>query len=270
VPIFEGKSSPFGLHGTEDTWFWLFARDVSELSQQLSAGILGRSSLVSFVSSEDKLMHQPVASRTYNRRDSVVFRKTREPFGGLSNMASGFPLEVNEVRIRTVEALYQACRFPQNPKLQRLIIQQRSPMTAKMLSKPYRKETRPDWDKVRVTIMRWCLRVKLAQNWHTFGALLHSTGDSPIVEESRKDDFWGAKAVEEDMLVGVNVLGRLLMELREELRSHDASRLRRVEPPQISQFYLYTKPIGSIKAPASAHILPASIDHERDKIIPLT
>src|SRR2546426_9055121 len=162
-------------------------------------------------------MSQTVAARTYNRRDSAVFRKTHEQFGGLSNMASGFPLEVNGVRIRTSEALYQACRFPQNTNIQRLIIQQRSPMTAKMLGKPHREETRPDWEKVRVKIMRWCLRVKLAQNWRTFGALLCSTGDRLIVEESRKDDFWGAKAVDEDTLVGANVLGRLLMELREEL-----------------------------------------------------
>lgn len=200
-------------------------------------------------------MSQTVASRTYNRRDSTVFRKTHEQFGGLSNMASGFPLEVNGVRIRTSEALYQACRFPQNPKIQRLIIQQRSPMTAKMLGKPHREETRPDWEKVRVKIMRWCLRVKLAQNGQTFGALLCSTGDRPIVEESRKDDFWGAKAVDEETLVGANVLGRLLMELREELRSHNESRLSRVEPPRIPQFWLYVEPIGVVEAPASAQTL---------------
>jgi hypothetical protein len=96
--------------------------------------------------------------------------------------------------------------------------------------------------------------VKLAQNWQTFGALLRSTGDWPIVEESRRDDFWGAKAVDEEMLVGANVLGRLLMELREELRSDDESRLSRVEPPRIPQFWLYRKPIGVVKAPTSTQI----------------
>ena len=64
-------------------------------------------------------------------------------------------------------------------------------------------------------VMRWCLRVKLAQIWDEFSRLLLATGDRPIVEESRKDEFWGAKVVNTDTLVGVNALGRLLMELRE-------------------------------------------------------
>src|SRR5215210_6042070 len=88
--------------------------------------------------------------RTYVRSDSVVFRKTREAFGGLSNMAAGFPMEVDGISISTSEALYQALRFPRDPELQRLIIDERSPMTAKMRTKPHRDRTRPDWDAIRV------------------------------------------------------------------------------------------------------------------------
>src|SRR6185436_824364 len=108
---------------------------------------------------------------------------------------------------------YQACRFPSLPDVQRMIIGEKSPMTAKMLSKPYRGQSRPDWLAVRVKIMRWCLRLKLAQNWQTFGELLYASNDSPIVEDSRKDDFWGARAGGDGNLVGQNILGRLLMEL---------------------------------------------------------
>jgi len=185
--------------------------------------------------------------RTYSRKDSVVFRKTNERFGGLSNMASGFPLEVNGIRILTSEALYQACRFPHRPEVQRLVIHQGSPMTAKMKSKLHRKGTRSDWDKVRVNIMRWCLRVKLAQNWQKFSELLLATGDRPIVEESRKDDFWGAKAADEETLVGMNVLGRLLMELREKLLGPKAELLKRVDPLSVPQVLLYGKPIGTVE-----------------------
>ena len=160
--------------------------------------------------------------RSYRVEQAAWFRSTKRKFGGLSNMASGFPLEVNGIRILTSEALYQACRFPHRPDLQRLIIQQRSPMTAKMKSKRHRPDTRPDWSKSRVGVMRWCLRVKLAQNWETFSLLLLSTGYRPIVEESSKDDFWGAKRGDDETLVGMNVLGRLLMELREVLRGPEA------------------------------------------------
>jgi len=158
--------------------------------------------------------------RTYVRGEVVVVYKTKEDFGGLSNMASGYPLQINGVRILTTEALYQACRFPHLAEVQREIIGQHSPMIAKMKSKPHRKDSRPDWDEVRYKVMRWCLRVKLAQNYAEFGRLLLATRDRPIVEQSRKDDYWGAKLADEagDTLIGQNVLGRLLMELREKLQ----------------------------------------------------
>lgn len=185
-------------------------------------------------------------TRTYDRARSVVFLKTDGPFGGLSNMAGGFPLQVRGTRIFTSEALYQACRFPHMPEIQRLVIEQASPMTAKMKSKPYRKDSRPDWARVRVKVMRWCLRVKLAQNWGKFSELLLRTDDQPIVEESRRDEFWGAKSADEQTLVGMNVLGRLLMELREAVKSQDRAALQTVEPLDIPEFLLLGRPIGTL------------------------
>lgn len=184
--------------------------------------------------------------RSYQRDQVVSFRKTTEDFGGLSNMAPGFPITMLGELIRTSEALYQACRFPHMPDVQRMVIDETSPMTAKMKSKPYRKDSRPDWEDVRVSVMRWCLRVKLAQNWETFSALLLATGDRPIVEDSRKDDYWGAKAAEDDYLAGRNVLGRLLMELREVVRS-DPDRVAEVLPLDIPHFVLLGRQIPRIK-----------------------
>lgn len=188
--------------------------------------------------------------RTYQRADVVVVHKTKESFGGLSNMASGFPLRINGVRILTSEALYQACRFPHLPEVQREIIGQHSPMTAKMKSKPHRKDSRPDWDHVRTKIMRWCLRVKLAQNYDEFGRLLLATKDRPIVEQSRKDDYWGAKAVgvADETLIGQNILGRLLMELRELLKNDEDGTLKTVPPLSIPDFLLLGQPIETVTA----------------------
>ena len=184
--------------------------------------------------------------RTYTRSESVVFRKTNEPFGGLSNMAGGYPIRVNGVSVRTSEALYQACRFPHLPDVQRMIIGEISPMTAKMRSRPYRKTSRSDWDRVRVRIMRWCLRMKLANNWDEFSELLLQTEDRPIVEESCKDDFWGAKPIGDgSKLIGMNVLGRLLMELREQVREHGRDAFLNVAPPDVANFLLLGQPIGT-------------------------
>ena len=150
---------------------------------------------------------------TWRRDESAVFCKVADQYGALSNMAGGYPILINDVAIRTSEALYQAMRFPDRPDVQKLIIEQKSPMAAKMVTKPYLEATRPDRNDVRVLIMAWAIRVKLHQNaW--FGNMLAETGKRPIVELSHKDDFWGALA-RGDTLIGRNVLGLLLTDLRD-------------------------------------------------------
>lgn len=53
----------------------------------------------------------------------------------------------------------------------------------------------------------------------------------PIVEESYRDQFWGAKPIDGETLVGMNILGRLLVELRERLRNPEAYRLLKAISP---------------------------------------
>lgn len=190
--------------------------------------------------------------RTYQRDDCVVFLKTNDLYGGLSNMAGRYPIRVNGIYVRSSEALYQACRFPHLPQAQEIILKQISPMTAKMKSKPFRKDSRPDWERVKVSVMRWCLRVKLAHHQDSFGELLLATKEKPIVEESRKDSFWGAKPEGDETLVGYNVLGRLLMELREEFKARPAAEFLTVENPNITDFLLLNRPIDMVSVDPEA------------------
>ncbi|MCC5099189.1 NADAR family protein [Xanthomonas campestris] len=193
--------------------------------------------------------------REYLRSESVVVHKTKDSFGGLSNMAGGFPLRINGFRIPTSEALYQACRFPDLPDVQREIIAQHSPMTAKMKGKPHRAATRSDWDTVRHNVMRWCLRVKLAQHYMEFGRLLLASKEKPIVEQSRKDEYWGAIPTQDGQtLVGENVLGRLLMELREALKADFDEKLRFVPVLRIPNFLLFGIAIETLGAEESEAI----------------
>lgn len=185
--------------------------------------------------------------RTYDPTECAVFLKTTERFGGLSNMAGGFPLKINGIHIRTSEALYQCCRFPHLPEVQQMIISERSPMTAKMRSKKFRRYSRPDWESLRVNIMRWCLRAKLAIHFEKFGELLLATDDAPIVEmKTRRADFWGAKLDKDGKLVGKNVLGRLLMELREDVRRTSPEHMKRAQPPDIRDFRLLEQDIQPV------------------------
>ncbi len=199
-------------------------------------------------------MHRTRYHNKYAPEDCVVFCKTRERWGGLSNMAAGFPLRVNGENIRTSEALYQACRFPSRPDVQRMIVNERSPKAAKMRVDPYRQDyCRPDWGNVREKVMRWCLRVKLAQNFEKFRQLLQSTGTSQIVELSHMDVFWGARPEHDGLLHGENMLGLLLMELRNALECSSEESLTRVEPPEIENLLLFGRSVETV------HLVPDNL-----------
>jgi ribA/ribD-fused uncharacterized protein len=194
----------------------------------------------------------PSQMPVYHRETSIVFYKTQEAFGGLSNMAAGFPLTINGERILTSEALYQACKYPERPEAQRLILTQKSPMAAKMVGKPYWKWEREDWNTareaitVREAVMDWCLRVKLYQHAERFGALLLATGSRPIVEQSRRDPFWGAVPEPDGSLRGWNRLGHLLMQLREECSAPAWQPPPLLPPLAIENFVLCGAVIGPV------------------------
>lgn len=179
--------------------------------------------------------------REYDIKEVVSFRKTTEEFGGLSNMASGYSLNINGIIIPSAEHLYQACRFPLFPKLQEEVILQNSPMTAKMVSRKYNQYSRQDWEQVRIKVMRWVLEVKLSQNWEKFGSLLLKTGEKPIVEFTHKDKIWGA-VQEGQKLVGVNALGRLLMDIRDKYVKTNSYH-RCIESPAITGFLLFNNEV---------------------------
>lgn len=184
---------------------------------------------------------------TYRRSECVVFLKVNDMFGAYSNMAPGFPLRVDGERIRTSEALYQACRFPDLPDVQRVILAQANPRIAKMKSKPHRKHSRPDFDELRVAIMWWALRVKLACNFAEFGRLLRASRDKVIVEQSARDGFWGAIPQDADTLTGKNILGQLLMKLRDiAVDQKGREDPMAVDPPGITNFLLFGQPIGQV------------------------
>lgn len=158
------------------------------------------------------------STEVYDPNECVVFFKTKEEYGGLSNMCGGFPLLVDGKLYRTSEALYQTLKFRDHPQIQEMIRYEPSPLFAKKKAGPYKHLIRDDWEDVKVELMRWCLEVKLEQHPEEFGDLLRSTGSLSIVERSRKDRFWGAVPRVDGILEGQNVLGKLLMELREQAK----------------------------------------------------
>lgn len=161
------------------------------------------------------------AIHTYDLRESIAFSHPRRAWGKLSNFFSDYPLRINGAVLYTTEHLYQACRFPHLPDVQKAMLDNPSPLAAKMRAHKHLEESRPDWEEVRVPIMRWCVAVKLAQHRADFGALLLTTVNHPLVEVSRDDAFWGAvpDGPHSHSATGTNMLGKLLMEIRATLSS---------------------------------------------------
>ena len=71
----------------------------------------------------------------------------------------------------------------------------------------------PLWDLKKVDAMRDILRAKVAQHEYVRRKLL-ATGDRELIENSWRDDFWGWGPNRD----GQNMLGKLWMEVRAELR----------------------------------------------------
>lgn len=76
---------------------------------------------------------------------------------------------------------------------------------------------RPDWQAIRVDVMRRILRAKVEQHEYVRRKLL-ATGERRLVENSWRDKFWGWGPDRD----GENMLGRLWMEIRREIRGDDA------------------------------------------------
>ena len=149
----------------------------------------------------------------YDQKDCpAVFRRSRDQWGELSNMTGGFPIRVNGVRFQSSEGLYQAMKFPHSPARQRKIADARNGYAAKLIAYQQGDQPNEQWDEQRIDAMRVALAFKLTQN-PGFGNVLLKTEDYDIIEHSSKDAFWGAKPVQHGF-EGANVLGKLLMELR--------------------------------------------------------
>jgi predicted NAD-dependent protein-ADP-ribosyltransferase YbiA (DUF1768 family) len=72
---------------------------------------------------------------------------------------------------------------------------------------------RPDWEEVKMNVMKKGLYAKFTQNPALLESLL-STGEREIIENSPYDSFWGCGSKGD----GQNHLGKLLMRLRSHLR----------------------------------------------------
>jgi ribA/ribD-fused uncharacterized protein len=110
----------------------------------------------------------------------------------------------------TAEHAFQAAKCVDESDTERVRIAP-SPAAAKQIGR--RVQLRADWNDVRVDVMRAVLVAKFSDP--DLRARLIATGEAELVEENTWGDrFWGRSRG-----TGKNMLGQLLMELRDSLRT---------------------------------------------------
>lgn len=113
------------------------------------------------------------------------------------------------LRFASVEHAYQAAKFLA-PEVRYKFLEPMRAGEAKRLGR--RVKLREDWEEVKLSIMLDLLRLKFSPPF--MQASLLSTGEAELIEgNSWGDHYWGVC-----MGMGENHLGRLLMQVRAELR----------------------------------------------------
>jgi ribA/ribD-fused uncharacterized protein len=141
----------------------------------------------------------------------INFYRTKDEYGCFSNFAP-YPVELKGKVWPTSEHYFQAQKFA-GTEHEEAIRLEKSPMIAARMGRDRTKPIRPDWEAVKDDIMRQAVRAKFRQHAELREMLL-ATGDARIVEHTENDSYWGDGGDGS----GKNMLGRILMEVREELR----------------------------------------------------
>lgn len=129
----------------------------------------------------------------------------RNEYFFLSNMCPS-RIVLGGVTYTCAEAAFQAVKLQDKSK--RAMFSHISGREAKSLGRKV--ELRPDWESIKIDVMRWVIREKFNQNLDARIRLYGTSGYELIEANTWGDTFWGVCNG-----VGQNWLGRILMEYRD-------------------------------------------------------
>jgi N-glycosidase YbiA len=143
--------------------------------------------------------------------DIIHFYSTKGEYGCFSNF-SAHAVHLKGKVWPTSEHYFQAQKFAGHPD-EEDVRQAASPMVAARMGRSRKRPLRRDWEAVKLDVMREAVRTKFTQH-SALTAVLLGTGDALLVEHTANDAYWADGGDGS----GQNWLGRILMEVREELR----------------------------------------------------
>ena len=144
--------------------------------------------------------------------NEIKFYRVQDEYGCFSNF-SPHPIELDGKTWPTSEHYFQAQKFL-NEKIQEEFRREKSPMVAAKMGRDRNKPLRRDWEGVKDELMLNAVRAKFSQH-QDIREILLSTGDATLIEHTKNDSYWADGGDGS----GLNRLGEILMQLREELRS---------------------------------------------------
>jgi nicotinamidase/pyrazinamidase len=146
----------------------------------------------------------------------IKFYKVGEPYGEFSNFAP-FPIELDGKVWPTSEHYFQAQKFP-GTAYEIKIRMTPSPSTAAKLGRSRSYPLRADWEEVKDGIMYRAVLAKVLQHERMQRKLL-ATGSATLIEHTKNDCYWadGGDGT------GRNMLGQILMQIRQELQHQTAT-----------------------------------------------
>lgn len=145
--------------------------------------------------------------------DQQVFFYEQD-FYVLSNF-SAFRLDYSGLLFDTAEAAYHWMKFTDTaPDVACDVWRAPSAHEAFKIAERNNGQRRSDWDDIKLDVMRGILRSKVTQHEYVRRKLL-ATGNRELIEDSWRDSYWGWGPNRD----GLNMLGKLWMELRTALRS---------------------------------------------------
>lgn len=156
----------------------------------------------------------------YPREKTIGFTSTKAEWGILCNFSTEAPITWNDITFDCAERMYHWLRLSSSEAREEYL-KERAGMNLKMKAKSFKKKglERKDWTENAVDALRFSLQLKYEQN-ENFRKALARTDDRFIVEDQtsrprKTPDSWGAKYdATTDTYYGKNIMGRLLMELR--------------------------------------------------------
>lgn len=144
--------------------------------------------------------------------ETINFYTTKGDHGCFSNF-SRHAITLKGERWPTTEHYFQAQKFA-GTRHETEVRKAESPKAAAEMGRDRKRPLRPDWESVKDDIMRDAVRAKFTQH-KDLQKILLATGDAILVEHTVNDSYWadGGDGT------GKNMLGKILVEIREELKT---------------------------------------------------